>query len=75
MPERNACQRCRIEARKWMERIALDFVSFDRRIQKTKIKRRVMANEYGSMTAGALEFPANNTQYISQCLTFANRSA
>ena len=58
-----------------MERIALDFVSLDRGIQKTKIKRRVMANEHGSVSAGALEFPPNDTEYISQCLTLANGSA
>ncbi len=58
-----------------MERIALDFVSFDRGIQKTKVKRSVMANEYGSVTAGAFELSPNDAEYISQCLTLANRSA
>jgi hypothetical protein len=58
-----------------MKWIALDFVSLDRGIQKTEVKRCVMANEYGSVTAGAFELSPNDAEYISQCLTLANRSS
>src|SRR5262245_26001228 len=45
LPERDAAQRRRVEARERMERIALDARALDGRVQELQIEKRVVTDE------------------------------